>query len=167
MCSPAFDPLPSSPQWMYWRMWLWWRGWSPSKLQATKSPTAAACHVPPRQAGGPSAVVLPRHNDQSSPFSSCLLPHLLDNDATVFVVVVVGPHQKYHHVPYHLENTLICLFVTFLVFPICFSHTQGVISYFYCFFQLTSSAFRKKCPLAHIFERFFMSHSKCPITIVL
>jgi hypothetical protein len=29
-------------------------------------------------------------------------------------------HQKLHHVPYHLVNALICLFVTFLVFPIRF-----------------------------------------------
>ncbi len=63
-----------------------------------------------------------------------------------------------------------CKFVfllRFSKFPIRFLYTQGVILYFYCFFQLTSSAFWKKCPLAHIFEQFLMSHSKCPILIVL
>jgi hypothetical protein len=94
MCSPAFDPLPSSPRWMYWRTWLWWTGWSPSKPQANKSPTAVACHVPPRQAGGPSAVALLRRNDQSLPSSPCLLPHLLDNDVTIFIVVIVGPCRQ-------------------------------------------------------------------------
>ncbi len=69
-------------------------GGSPSEPQATKSPTTVAHHVPPQQAGGPSAVAWPRRHDQSSPSSPCLLPHLLDNDATVFVVVIAGPcHQ--------------------------------------------------------------------------
>jgi hypothetical protein len=82
---------PGPQRWTYWRTWLWWTGRSPSEPGATKSPIANAHHVLPRQAGGPSTVALPRRNDQSLPSSPCLLPHLLNNDATVFVVVIVGP----------------------------------------------------------------------------
>ena len=66
--------------------------------------------------------------------------------------------------PWKCANSSFCYVFLYFQYIFCI---QGVISYFYCFFQLTSSAFRKKCPLAHIFERFLMSHSKCPILIVL
>jgi hypothetical protein len=67
------------------------KGAIPFRAASDQSPAAVAHYVPPQQAGGPSAVAWPRRDDQSSPSSPHLLPRLLHDDATVFVVFVVGP----------------------------------------------------------------------------